>query len=555
MWHSIEGKVLPTLRGAWQLSLERPIECAIYLLPLLCLTVFLARSLWRQEGRQAFWWATAILLLNAVFSWGDDTYTHVYRIVALSEELRHGQLGMLLTNPTTGQVLPVFVFYGSLPYVPLVLFNLIGVPAVIVFKLALVAQFLIMAFGLQVLIDRTRSPTASPAQITADFLIAILFIEANYVYTLWCTRASLNELWVYSFIPWVVIAILRPNGGRALTGLLFVQACAHPIVLAQSLVCELVVPFGVSQLGPKDLARRCVGPLILSLVLAIPFWLPQYLWKDYILGPAALPGEFVQSFRTLIELIHGRDFRSVGPWMPLALALGIAFARGRLDVRFWTVATLFLAVLLSQWTEVSAVVGRLPVLNLSVFVWRLMLPASFLAFGALLSGWRQLERPPTAMLAPIALLSVLAMLWVSLYVAPSYFVKLAHAPNDHHALFDYDPGNGIWGIREFLPDYSRLPVSCPPDGDKEVVKYGDLRGGVVANRPFVVVQNGPIGFVSYSAPGSACGEQLVLGPLRTGQNVHVSERMVDALFYVRMLELLVLAVIGLLLIRRTRIQG
>ena len=147
------------------------------------------------------------------------------------------------------------------------------------------------------------------------------------------------------------------------------------------------------------------------------------------------------------------------------------------------------------------------------------------------------------------------MLWVSLYVAPSYFVKLAHAPNDHHALFDYDPGNGIWGIREFLPDYSRLPIICPPDGDKEVVKYGDLRGGVVANRPFVAVQNGPIGFVSYSAPQNACVRQLVLGPLGIGQNVRVSECLVDALFYVRMVELVVLAAIGLLVIRRTRTQG
>ncbi len=555
MWHSIEGKVLPALRGVWQLALDRPIECTIYLLPLLCLMALLMRSLWRQEGRQAFWWATALLLLNTIFSWGDDTYTHIYRIVALAEEFRHGGFGMLLTNPTTGQVLPVFVFYSSLPYVPLVLINLLGVPAVIVFKLALVAQFLVMALGLQFLIDGTRSPKSSPAQITADYLIAILFIEANYVYTLWCTRASLNELWVYSFIPWVVVAVVRPGGGRALTGLLFVQACAHPIVLAQSLVCELVVPFGLSRLSFKELVRRCVGPLILSLLLATPFWLPQFMWKDYILGPAALPGEFAKSFRSLIELVHGRDFRSVGPWMPLALALGIALARGRLDCRFWTVTAFFVVVLFSQWTGASALVARLPVLNLSVFVWRLMLPASFLAFGALLSGWRQFERPPSAMLAPIALLSVLAMVWVSLYVAPSYFVKLAHAPNDRHALVDYDPGNGIWGIREFLPNYARLPVNCPPADSTQIVKYADLRRGVDANRPFVAIQDGPTGIVSYTAPESACAGRLVLGPLKPGQNVRVSERMVDALFYVRMLELLVLAATGLLLMRRARSHG
>ena len=36
---------------------------------------------------------------------------------------------MLLTNPTTGQVLPVFVFYSVLPYLPATFLNLLGMPA------------------------------------------------------------------------------------------------------------------------------------------------------------------------------------------------------------------------------------------------------------------------------------------------------------------------------------------------------------------------------------------------------------------------------------------
>jgi hypothetical protein len=555
MWNSIESKLLPTLHGVWQLAVDRPVECILYLVPLLCLLVLLGRSLWRQEGRRAFWWATAIVLFNTLFSWGDDSYTHMYRIVALAEEFRQGRLGMLLTNPTTGQVLPVFVFYSSLPYLLPTLLNLLGMPVVVVFKLALGAQFLVLAFGLQALIDRTRTENARPANNAADFLIAILFIEANYVYTLWCTRAALAELWVYSFIPWVVLAILDPRGGRRLTGLLFVQACAHPIVLAQTLVCELVVPFGLSRLSLAQLARRCLGPLVLALVLASPFWLPQDLLKDFILGPAALPQPFTNSFRTLSELVHARDFRAVGPWMPIALVLGIAAARGRLGARFWVLAATFLLVLGVQWTGISALVARIPVLNLSVFVWRLMLPASFLAFGALLAGWRQVERPPVTALAPIAMLAVLGMLWVSVYVAPSYFVKLANAPSDRHALVNYDAGDGIWGIKEFLPNYARLPRKCVDASEAQDIKYSELRKAFTTERPYVVVRDGPTGFVRYNVPENTCEGDLVLGPVKPGDAVRVDELKIDALFYVRMLDLLAVAALGLWLARRARTQG
>ena len=52
-----------------------------------------------------------------------------------------------------------------------------------------------------------------------------------------------------------------------LTGLLFLQACAHPIVLAQTLICELIVPYCLSRMSVAQLIRRCAGPLALALLL------------------------------------------------------------------------------------------------------------------------------------------------------------------------------------------------------------------------------------------------------------------------------------------------
>lgn len=564
MWGDFVGKLTPVLDGLRTLGSEHPVEGALYFLPLILLLGFLALALWRGQGRTAYWLGVAVVVLNIVFSWGDDTYTHIYRIVALSEQFRHGEPGMLLTNPTTGQVLPVFVFYSVLPYIAPTLLDLVGVPAVVSFKLALAAQYLVMAIGLVVLIEASREAHSLRRRDGADYVVALLFLFANYVYTLWCTRAALAEIWVYSFIPWVVAGIVAPWRTRSLAGLIFLQACGHPIVLAQSLVCELIVPLALARLSLAELVRRSLPALLLALLFAAPFWLPQFLWKDFILGPAGLPDELLQSFRTLTDTFHVRDFRSIGPWMPLAILL-LALAAGfRLSAGVWFAMVVWLGVLALQSVYLSALMMKVPVLNLSVFIWRFMLPASFLAFGVLLAGWRQADMASPRLLGALALLSVGAMMWVSAGQAPRYFVKLAGAQADRQAQIDYDRGDGIWGIKEFLPRLATLPTLCPGEERVQKIRYGQLRTGILAERPYLAIKDGPFGFVTYVADGQAvplgaCGQELVLGPVKAGQTLAVRESPVDWLFYGRMLDLLVVAAgvfaLGRGVRRRERIQG
>lgn len=547
MWGSLEGIIVPTLQSVGQLLHDRPGIGSLYLVLAVATLALVGRELWRGEARRAYWWAVAFVLVNTVFSWGDDSYSHVYRIAALTEEYSAGKPGMLLTNPTTGQVLPVFVFYSVLPYLPGTFLNMLGIPAWIAFKIVLLGQHLILAFGLQVLLDRSRPAGAPASRVTVDFAIGILFLLANYVYTLWPARAALAELWVYSLVPWVAAAILRPDGGRALVGLFFVQAVSHPIVLAQALICEIAVPYCMGQMTMREFVRRWLGPLVIALVLASPFWAAQFLWKDLILGPAGLPLPFENSFRTLTGLVHARDFRSIGPFMPIAFVVAVVAARARLDLRFWLATGLTVALLLVQWVGVRDLVSKVPVLNLSVFVWRLMLPAAFLAFGAVLVGWRQLARPPVGIVTTLAFLAAVAMLWASLLSKEKTLAIVDNAPNDRAALVDYNRGDGIFGIREFLPKYSRAPALCPPEGEIQRAAYNDLRRGLVAQKPYVAVADAPFGFVGYSAPYGACRDDLVLGPVKPGDTVRVSEQVVNGLFFVRMGEMAILAALALFL--------
>ena len=555
MWGTIEGMILPTLRSVGQLLHDRPVIAGLYLALVLATLAMVGRDLWRGEARKAYWWAVAFVLVNTFFSWGDDSYSHVYRIAALTEEYAAGKPGMLLTNPTTGQVLPVFVFYSVLPYLPGTFLNMLGIPAWIAFKIVLIGQHLILAFGLQVLLDRSRPAEAPASRVTADFAIGILFLLANYVYTLWPARAALAELWVYSLVPWVAAAILRPGGGRALVGLFFVQAVSHPIVLAQALICEIAVPYCMGRMSMREFIRRWLGPLLVALLLASPFWAAQFLWKDLILGPAGLPLPFENSFRTVTGLVHGRDFRSIGPFMPIALVVAVIAARGRLDLRFWIATGLTIGLLLVQWVGLRDLVSRIPVLNLSVFVWRLMLPAAFLAFGAVLVGWRQLARPPVGILSTLAFLAAASMLWSSLLSKEKTLAIVDQAPDDRAALVDYNRGDGIFGIREFLPKYARLPALCPPDGEVQRASYNDLRRGLVAQKSYVAVADAPFGFVEYGTSLAACRDDLVLGPLKVGETLQVSEHTVNRLFVVRMAELAILAALALFLFLPRRRPG
>jgi hypothetical protein len=130
-------KVLAIFVGLGELLAAHPLIGAIYLTGLTALGASSIWLLWRGEMKRAFWCATAAILVDFLFSWGDDTFSHVYRIAALADQVRHGSPNLFLVNPTTGETLPVFVYYSVLPYVLPTVLNLAGMPALYAFKLVM----------------------------------------------------------------------------------------------------------------------------------------------------------------------------------------------------------------------------------------------------------------------------------------------------------------------------------------------------------------------------------------------------------------------------------
>ena len=387
-----------------------------------------------------------------------------------------------------------------------------------------------------------------------------MFVAANYTFGLWTTRGSLGEFWAYALIPWVVSGALSEKPGIGLVLAFFLQITGHPIVFAHSMLCEVPAVLGLSRLSPLDLLRRTIGPLIVALILASPFWLPQVLWEPLIMGPAVLPADFRDSFQGLIRLLDPKNNRNIGIWIPLAIVTMIAFSRGRLPWRAWMLVGAWALLMALQTRYLAPITVRIPTLSLSLFVWRLMLPAAFLGFAALFAGWPAVATTGLRGLPFFASAAVLSMAVLSILAAADYVPHFDSSTEDFALLrtYDTDAEASIWGIREYWPNYAHVAQSCPPAGEVSVARYGDLKVGLKVTQPFVAVERGPVGMVTYSAGGvaiqpSACDTRLVLGPLPPGTTLRVSETKLNWLMALRGIFIAGLAIVlGAVLLGRIK---
>ena len=159
----------------------------------------------RGRAAAAYWAVVGTVLVYLVISFGEDIGHHIYRTLAVADQLRQGRPSLFLTTQPEALTLPTFVFYSFVPYLPTALLNLLGLSAHAAFKVVMAVQILILAFGLRALIEERKVGRTC----SAAYLGALLFFGANYVYGLWLNRAAYADIWVYCLIPWVVLAILR----------------------------------------------------------------------------------------------------------------------------------------------------------------------------------------------------------------------------------------------------------------------------------------------------------------------------------------------------------
>ena len=556
MWATVTAKTLAWLEAFRLLAINHPLEGGVYLSAMAVFAAVAVVQIVRGRAGQAFWAIVACILASIVFSAGEDLGHHVYRIVAVQEQVRQGHLSLLLTD-ARGEALPLFVFYSFIPYLPAIALNLLGVSAHAALKIVLVAEFLVMALGLWRVVALVAERGLAR---NAGHLIAILFVSANYVYGLWLSRMAFAELSVYFLIPWIVVFLLRRDR-IGVAALLFLQMAIHPVVFIQAFAAEILVAWALSHESPVAMARHAIVPVVAALVASSPFWLPQILWKGLILGPEGLPIRFADTFLTWGQLFDRRSYYTVGVFLPFAVVVAIVASRARLSGRAWLLVAAFALSLVVQTQTFRPLSQHIPTLSYSLFVYRLMLPAAFIGFGALLAAWRAPAIARDWPLAAVALLATLNLLVVLIGGAPATIALTVQPRGGDRDWYEgYSVGNSTWGKREFAPNYATVAARCDvPAADLQVIPFDRLTKSVTARTAYMAVPQAPIGIVNYlvdgkaAAPG-ACGENLMLGPLLPGATVRVTEGTIAALLWLRLgtVALVAIALLALGYTRRTR---
>jgi hypothetical protein len=175
-----------------------------------------------------------------------------------------------------------------------------------------------------------------------------------------------------------------------------------------------------------------------------------------ILGNAPLPVHFYDTFLSISQLIDPRFMQNVGLWLPLAVAWMILVSRAHLPPRVWILVSAFVALVAIQTVYLRSIAIWVPLLEQSVFVWRLMLPTAFIAFAALVAGWRVLDVPAEWTLAPLTLISIIGMLLA--HTGVPGIALLSAASNDSSSYTEYLRANNIWGVAPFAPNYSEQVI-------------------------------------------------------------------------------------------------
>ncbi|MFX0046402.1 MAG: 6-pyruvoyl-tetrahydropterin synthase-related protein, partial [Candidatus Hermodarchaeota archaeon] len=217
-------------------------------------------------------------------------YTHVARLVEMDKALKDGHFPVRWAEDLGwGYGMPLFNFYGPLPYYLAEVFHLLGFSFLNSIKIIFGSTFF-LAFGGMFLLGRKFWGN------WPGFLAGLAFVYSPYRSVDFYARGALGELLAISLIPWVlwgVTEVIDKKKQRAIalnSILLALVLLAHTVL---DLIClPLFIIFALFYLliskkiekKEKDIKINFLA-LILSFVLGVSlacfFLLPAFLEKDF----------------------------------------------------------------------------------------------------------------------------------------------------------------------------------------------------------------------------------------------------------------------------------
>lgn len=460
---------------------------------------------WKRAFQSAYAVQAGGLAFLVIFGIGDDTFVHAFRTLAVADQFRNAKLDLF--GDVGGYTLPVFYFYTTLPYSLAAPLTFIGIPSVQAVNIVSASFLLILAYGIKDLVSLVYVGPDRSGTMAAFF--SALFLGSNYVYQNFVVRAALPEAMAYALVPFAVAALLR-NSYMLAMAIIALQIIAHPPIFPQALFLQVVLILTFAKVTARFSVRALLS-VCGALLLSSPAWLPAFAHRHSILGIDNLPVTFEQTFLTPTELLNPLAFNSIGPYLLIMVFVALYRFGRSFDIRTTILFILFACVFLWQSTLLRGMVVDIPLMDISLFIWRWMFVAAMLGMFAVFLAWRGCVTS-----TPLAIVLALSIAQ-SLIVATSQSRGLMFRDAEVLSHFKTTGARNAYGIGEFLPDYRELPDRCDLITGESVttLSFPTLREQpIVVDKP-VLLRDAPIGIVRYTLDGRSvalahCDGDLVL---------------------------------------------
>lgn len=410
-------------------------------------------------------------LFNSTFFPIHD-FTHVARLVELDKALGDGHFPVRWVRDLGyGYGMPLFSFYGPMPFYFAELFHLVGFSALVSIKAMLIVMAILAFIGMYLF-------SSSYFGVLGGLISATAFLVVPYRALDLFVRGAFNELFALSLVPFVLYFIYRVRatqswfdvGKLSLTLVAFFTS--HNLMTL--MFFPLIYGFGVLQLFAGGVSRfKYMIMFHVGLVLAVCasafYLLPSFFEKgwtqvDKLIGGYGMYVYHFLYIRQWFQERWGYGGSFGGPEDGMSFHLGwVHLALAGVGVLFWilrskskysrliaivsvgaTITSLFMTIFKSQF-----IWDRIPFLVYFQFPWRfLSISAVLLPFlaGSIVFALRNLK---IRKFLGVMILSLLIGLNLQFFQP----VKLLDDPN---AMYYEDPLKIQESMSDILPDY--IPI-------------------------------------------------------------------------------------------------
>ena len=227
----------------------------------------------------------ALPLFTPGWFWTHEEFSPLWRVIALAEEMRAGDLyPRWLSASYLGKGSPFFNFYSpALHFIAAALYAA-GLPILASIKIILGLLFFAGAWGMFLWVRRH-------AGLTGGMIAAILYLFVPYHFVDLYVRGAFAEFSALAAFPWVFIGIDRiiDEPDRSL-GIIATACSTAALLLCHQLSALMIAPFavlyGFDRLRHKGFSMKRFGKLCLALFIAAGlsafYWLPVIAEKKYL---------------------------------------------------------------------------------------------------------------------------------------------------------------------------------------------------------------------------------------------------------------------------------